>query len=98
MNVERGIFSQIEHEGEISRKEQVVKRKIPLEVSLGDQIKCPECRAMGRVVWLSENKKTMGVQCPASHRETIKPKSRYGATQVPSGKTRKNVVFLMPVA
>jgi hypothetical protein len=67
-------------------------------VSVGDPQQCPECKAIGRVVWISEDKKRMGVQCGASHRERIKPKSKYGATQVSSTKTKKNVVFLMAIA
>ena len=97
MNVESGALAQIEIERESSRKEQAAKRKIHLAVNVGDQMKCPDCKTIGRVVWLSEDKKTMGVQCPASHGESSKPKSRFGATQVPSAKTRKNVVFLTPV-
>jgi hypothetical protein len=80
-----------------SRKEQATKKGIQLAVTVGDQMKCPECETMGRVVWLSQDKKTMGVQCPASHGESKKPKSHYGATQVLSTKTRKNVVFLTAV-
>ena len=87
-----------ENKRERTRKEQAAKQKIQSEVNVGDQMKCPECETMGRVVWLSQDKKTMGVQCPASHGELKKPKSQYGATQVLSTKTRKNVVFLTAVA
>ena len=38
-------------------------------VNVGDQMKCPECETIGRVVWVSQDKKTMGVQCHASHQE-----------------------------
>jgi hypothetical protein len=51
---------------------------------------------MGRVVWVSEDKKTMGVQGP-SHRVASRPQSKFGATKVPSTETKKNVVILTPV-
>jgi hypothetical protein len=67
-------------------------------VDVGDAIKCPECQTLGRVVWVSLDKKTMGVRCRMSHRETSRTASRYGATLVPSTKTRKNVVFITAVS
>jgi hypothetical protein len=65
-------------------------------VRVGDQTKCPECEATGRVVWVSQDKKTMGVRCPASHRGYTK-ESRYGASVTAVAKARKNVVFLTPI-
>jgi hypothetical protein len=91
-------LAQEENKPASSRKVQAAKMGIQLAITVGDQMKCPECETMGRVVWLSQDKKTMGIQCPASHGETKKPKSHYGATQVLSTKTRKNVVFLTAVA
>jgi hypothetical protein len=66
-------------------------------VNVGDPRKCPECETMGCVVWVSQDKKTMGVQCHRSHREASRPESKFGATVVPSTKNRKNVVFLTAV-
>jgi hypothetical protein len=65
-------------------------------VNVGDMTKCPECEATGRVVWVSEDKKTMGVRCPASHRGHTH-ESKYGASSVTVTKARKNVVFLTPI-
>jgi len=36
----------------------------------------------------------MGVQCHKSHGEMSRQVSKYGATVIPSTKTRKNIVFL----
>ena len=66
-------------------------------VKVGDQRKCPECETIGCVVWVSQDKKTMGVRCRRSHREASRAESKYGATAVPSTKTRKNVVFITAV-
>ena len=74
------------------------KTRDSIMVNVGDHIKCPECRTIGSVVWVSLDKKTMGVQCSRSHREAIRPASKFGGTVVPSTKNRKNVVFLTAVA
>ncbi len=63
-------------------------------VNIGDQRKCPECETIGSVVWVSLDKKSMGVRCHMSHREAIRPPSRYGGKVTASTKTRKNVVFI----
>jgi hypothetical protein len=73
---------------------QKENKQIQSIVSVGDHRMCPECRTIGCVVWLSQDKKTMGVQCHKSHREASRPAFKYGATLVPSTKTRKNIVFL----
>ena len=82
-----------ERKQEFNGKENVIQ----LGVKVGDPSKCPECKTMGRVVWVSKDMKTMGVQCPASHSEDSKSKSKFGATTVKSTKTRKNVVYLTAV-
>jgi hypothetical protein len=66
-------------------------------VSVGDLRMCPECRAIGCVVWVSKDKKRMGVQCRKSHAETNRPLFKYGTTVASSAKTRKNSVFLTAV-
>ncbi|HKM60044.1 MAG: hypothetical protein ABSF65_00195 [Candidatus Bathyarchaeia archaeon] len=63
-------------------------------VNIGDQRKCPECETIGSVVWVSLDKKTMGVRCRMSHRETNRSASKYGGRVAASTKTRKNVVFI----
>ncbi len=91
------VLSQKENKNEGSLKEQAAKQVQPF-VKVGDRIKCPECDSIGRVVWVSQDKKTMGVQCPASHRGMNKVWSEYGGeTLVPSTKARKNVVFLTAI-
>lgn len=82
----------------LPRNKSAAAEKTQLPVSVGDQMKCPECETLGRVVWVSQDKKTMGVKCHASHREVSRPQSRYGARVVPSTKSRPNVVFLTAVS
>jgi hypothetical protein len=92
--IKSGASAQIENIRELSRKEQGAKLGIQFMVNVGDAKKCPECETIGSVVWVSQDKKTMGVKCPRSHREAIRPESKFGATVIPSTKNRKNVVFL----
>ncbi len=90
--------------GAVAQKEinqersHVAERVIRPIVSIGDQRMCPECRSIGSVVWVSQDKKTMGVQCHKSHREAIRPVSRYGGNVSRSTKTRKNTVYLTEAA
>ena len=97
MYVKNGAPARKINNPELSRKKLAAKKETQLVVSVGDQMKCPECKTIGRVVWVSLDKKTMGVKCHASHREVSRPQSKYGAWVVPSTKTRKDVVFLTAV-
>jgi hypothetical protein len=87
-----GALAHLESKQSISRRE-----KSSLGVCVGDQKKCPECSNTGRVVWISEDKKTMGVRCHASHLDASRADSKFGPRTVASGKAKKNVVFLVPV-
>ena len=62
-------------------------------VNIGDYAQCPQCTRMGRIVWVSQNGKTMGIQCPTSHSLDSRPDS-YGFVHSPS-KAHKNSVFLV---
>jgi len=97
MYLESGTQAQKENLRESSREQHPAKKVIEFLVKIGDVVKCPECDTMGRVVWVSEDQKRMGVQCHASHRETVKPNFKYGANKVVSTKTKRNVVFLTAV-
>ena len=97
MYEEIGAHAQKENVVKSSLERQEVKKGAGFVVRVGDAMKCPECETMGRVVWVSEDLKRMGVQCHASHRETVKPVFRYGATKVVSTKTKRNVVFMTAV-
>jgi hypothetical protein len=66
-------------------------------VNLGDHTKCPQCARIGRVVWVSHDGKTAGIQCSASHRQMSRPDSRLGSNNRPHSKTDKNMVFLMDI-
>jgi len=62
-------------------------------VKIGDHAQCPECIRMGRIVWVSQNGKIVGIQCSASHLRDSCPDS-YGFKRAPS-KANKNSVFLV---
>jgi hypothetical protein len=37
-------------------------------MKVGDSRSCPECRGKGKVVWVSEDGKTIAVKCSKMHR------------------------------
>jgi hypothetical protein len=37
-------------------------------MKVGDSRSCPECRGKGKVVWISEDGKTIAVKCSKTHR------------------------------
>jgi DNA-directed RNA polymerase subunit RPC12/RpoP len=96
MQTKSGVIIQKENKLELPEKTKVVEKNQVLAV-VGDRVKCPECGTLARVVWISQDQKTMGVQCPASHRAMNKVWSNHGETLVPSSKARKNVVFLTSI-
>ncbi len=81
---------------ELFVKKSAIK-EIPLHINIGDRMKCPECETLGRVVWVSQNGRTVGVRCGASHVEISRTDSKYGPRVMPSTKTRKNLVFLTTI-
>ncbi len=89
-----GASAQKENKRVCPRKEKS-EQDVQIGVNIGDQAQCPECETIGRVVWVSQDRKTMGVQCRRSHGANTTD-SRFGATAVSSTKTKKNVVFLTP--
>jgi hypothetical protein len=36
-------------------------------MKVGDSHSCPECRGKGKVVWISEDGKTIAVKCSRTH-------------------------------
>jgi hypothetical protein len=66
-------------------------------ISLGDRTKCPQCEKIGRVVWISQDGKTAGIQCAAIHRQMNRPESKFGSNARPQSKANKNMVFLVEI-
>jgi hypothetical protein len=66
-------------------------------VAVGDHAKCPECHRTGRVVWVSTDGATAGIQCSASHRQKKRPDSRFGTLNRSPSKTSKNMVFITEI-
>lgn len=66
-------------------------------IKVGDHVKCPECNRMGRVVWVSKDGDTAGIQCPANHRQTSRPASKFGTVARPRSKNSRNMVFITEV-
>ena len=61
-------------------------------INVGDRTKCPQCDKIGRVVWISQDGKTAGIQCQMN-----RPESRFGSNARPQSKANKNMVFLVEI-
>ena len=66
-------------------------------IKVGDLAKCPECNRMGRVVWVSKDGATAGIQCPANHCQTSRPASKFGTVARPRSKNSRNMVFITEI-
>jgi hypothetical protein len=66
-------------------------------VKIGEDIKCPKCFGMARVVWISKDNLTAGIKCPASHRQMSRSDSKLGSAKRPQSKLGKNMVFLIDI-
>ncbi len=66
-------------------------------VAVGDHTKCPQCTRIGRVVWVSQDGKTAGIQCSAAHHQLNRPNSRIGSNVRPPSKPSRHMVFLMEI-
>ena len=65
--------------------------------SIGDEISCPLCKGVAKIVWISKDSKTAGIKCPASHRQLSRPKSKLGSDSRPQAKLGKNLVFMIDI-
>ena len=63
-------------------------------VNVGDHAKCPKCNRIGRVVWVSKDGASAGIQCPAIHHLKSRPASRFGTVARPRSKNIRNMVFI----
>jgi len=52
---------------------------------------------MGRVVWVSKDGKTVGIQCPATHSQMSRPNSKLGSGARPQSKASRNMIFLTAI-
>jgi hypothetical protein len=66
-------------------------------IKIGDQIRCPQCNEVGRVVWVSQDEKRAGIQCPRHHSQISRGHSNFGSTARPQTKQEKNMVFLIEI-
>jgi len=64
-------------------------------VKIGDRARCPQCHEVGRVVWVSQDGKRAGIQCPGRHSQISRGHSKFGSNARPQTKPEKNMVFLM---
>lgn len=66
-------------------------------VVVGEEIRCPVCCGIAKIVWISKDFRTAGIRCPASHRQLSRPKSQLGSTARPESKCGRNLVFMIDI-
>lgn len=66
-------------------------------LKIGDSVRCPQCHETGRVVWVSQDGKRAGIQCPGRHSQISRGHSKFGSDARPQTKREKNMVFLMEI-
>jgi len=68
--------------------------------NVGDQVKCPQCEREARVVWVSQDKKTLAIRCMGYHSHDEKAHSARANTRYKTGpkkKPKKGMIFLTEV-
>ncbi len=63
---------------------------------VGDRVKCPQCRREARVVWVSQDGKTVAIRCMGYHSQLSLPPT--GFRKKVQSKTKKGMVFLVEVS
>ena len=66
--------------------------------NVGDHVRCPQCGGEARVVWVSQDGKTVAIGCMRSHSYDEKgPSTKVGSyyKTKPKKKTVKGMVFLI---
>jgi len=59
----------------------------------GDQARCPQCRGTARVIWISQDEKTMAIKCTRYHSQISPPPTKFSSRA--QSKTKKGMVFLV---
>jgi len=90
------MYFEKENQQEIFRCEQK-ERGIKNITQIGDSAPCPGCKRASRIVWISKDGKTAGIQCPASHSLTDSPDAKLRPFIHSSGKTSKHMVFITDI-
>ncbi|MCK4320424.1 hypothetical protein KAW11_02315 [Candidatus Bathyarchaeota archaeon] len=62
-------------------------------IKTGDHARCPQCRGTARVVWISQDEKTMAIKCARYHSQISPPPTRFSSRA--QSKTKKGMVFLV---
>jgi len=66
--------------------------------NVGDHVKCPHCEREARVVWVSQDEKTLAIRCMGYHSHDEMASSARANTRYKTGpkkKPKKGMVFLV---
>jgi DNA-directed RNA polymerase subunit RPC12/RpoP len=65
-------------------------------VKIGSHVKCPKCSRTAHIIWISEDRKTMGIRCSGYHSQLSHGFPKFTPTATPR-KPQKNIVFLVEI-
>jgi len=58
-----------------------------------DQARCPQNHGTARVIWISQDEKTMAIKCARYHSQISPPPTRFSSCA--QSKTKEGMVFLV---
>ena len=66
-------------------------------VKIRENVKCPICHGVAKIVWISKDNHTAGIKCRASHMQLSRHNSKFGSARQSQSKLGKNTVFLVDI-
>ena len=60
---------------------------------IGDRAECPQCGGTARVIWISQDEKTIAIKCAGYHSQIGPPPTKFSSRA--QAKTKKGMVFLV---
>lgn len=64
-------------------------------IKISNDIRCPICQGVAKIVWISKNNHTAGIKCSASHKQLSHQNSKLSSSIQTQSKLSKNIVFLV---
>jgi len=64
-------------------------------INVGDHVRCSQCGGKARVVWVSQDGKTVAIRCMGYHSHDEKVPSTKGGSYYKNKPKRKGMVFLI---
>jgi hypothetical protein len=67
-------------------------------LKINDHVKCPQCNARSRVIWVSQDGLRVAIHCERPHSQLVRGPSTFGSTERAPSKPQRNLVFIVETA